>query len=102
MATANTYFLYVLLRICSVISLSTECIFFLRDHLSLSVTIFFSLSFKKTRRRSRAKVSSRVYQGKQLFQCDEDCGVFVALDKLELIDDDTGLKVIMQVQWDTM
>ncbi|KAM7339758.1 hypothetical protein ACRRTK_000373 [Alexandromys fortis] len=29
-----------------------------------------------------------VYQGKQLFQCDEDCGVFVALDKLELIDDD--------------
>uniref|UniRef100_A0A2K5CZJ2 Ubiquitin carboxyl-terminal hydrolase CYLD n=1 Tax=Aotus nancymaae TaxID=37293 RepID=A0A2K5CZJ2_AOTNA len=29
-----------------------------------------------------------VYQGKQLFQCDEDCGVFVALDKLELIEDD--------------
>nr|1WHL_A Chain A, Cylindromatosis tumor suppressor CYLD [Homo sapiens] len=27
-----------------------------------------------------------VYQGKQLFQCDEDCGVFVALDKLELIE----------------
>lgn len=34
-----------------------------------------------------------VYQGKQLFQCDEDCGVFVALDKLELIeDDDNGLE----------
>uniref|UniRef100_A0A8C0DH98 Ubiquitin carboxyl-terminal hydrolase CYLD n=1 Tax=Balaenoptera musculus TaxID=9771 RepID=A0A8C0DH98_BALMU len=34
-----------------------------------------------------------IYQGKQLFQCDEDCGVFVALDKLELIDDDdTGLE----------
>ncbi|XP_074149473.1 ubiquitin carboxyl-terminal hydrolase CYLD isoform X4 [Sminthopsis crassicaudata] len=29
-----------------------------------------------------------VYQGKQLFRCDEDCGVFVALDKLELIEDD--------------
>ncbi|XP_041489662.1 LOW QUALITY PROTEIN: ubiquitin carboxyl-terminal hydrolase CYLD-like [Microtus oregoni] len=29
-----------------------------------------------------------VYQEKQLFQCDEDCGVFVALDKLEPIDDD--------------
>uniref|UniRef100_H0W2A4 Ubiquitin carboxyl-terminal hydrolase CYLD n=1 Tax=Cavia porcellus TaxID=10141 RepID=H0W2A4_CAVPO len=34
-----------------------------------------------------------VYQGKQLFQCDEDCGVFVALDKLEVIeDDDNGLE----------
>ncbi|XP_023602612.1 ubiquitin carboxyl-terminal hydrolase CYLD isoform X5 [Myotis lucifugus] len=34
-----------------------------------------------------------VYQGKQLFQCDEDCGVFVALDKLEIIDeDDNGLE----------
>ncbi|XP_036605172.1 ubiquitin carboxyl-terminal hydrolase CYLD isoform X3 [Trichosurus vulpecula] len=29
-----------------------------------------------------------VYQGKQLFRCDEDCGVFVALDKLEVIEDD--------------
>ncbi|XP_053256122.1 ubiquitin carboxyl-terminal hydrolase CYLD isoform X4 [Podarcis raffonei] len=28
------------------------------------------------------------YQGKQLFRCDEDCGVFVALDKLELMEDD--------------
>ncbi|XP_032925371.1 ubiquitin carboxyl-terminal hydrolase CYLD isoform X2 [Catharus ustulatus] len=28
------------------------------------------------------------YQGKQLFRCDEDCGVFVALDKLELVEDD--------------
>ncbi|XP_054856479.1 ubiquitin carboxyl-terminal hydrolase CYLD isoform X1 [Eublepharis macularius] len=28
------------------------------------------------------------YQGKQLFRCDEDCGVFVALDKLELAEDD--------------
>ncbi|KAM6224474.1 ubiquitin carboxyl-terminal hydrolase CYLD isoform 3-T3 [Rhynchocyon petersi] len=34
-----------------------------------------------------------IYQGKQLFQCDEDCGVFVALDKIELLeDDDTGLE----------
>ncbi|ELK15378.1 Putative ubiquitin carboxyl-terminal hydrolase CYLD [Pteropus alecto] len=34
-----------------------------------------------------------IYQGKQLFQCDEDCGVFVALDKLEIIeDDDNGLE----------
>ncbi|CAO2612099.1 Ubiquitin carboxyl-terminal hydrolase CYLD, partial [Lemmus lemmus] len=34
-----------------------------------------------------------VYQGKQLCQCDEDCGVFVALDKLEPIkDDDNGLE----------
>ncbi|KAJ6665972.1 hypothetical protein lerEdw1_000876 [Lerista edwardsae] len=28
------------------------------------------------------------YQGKQLFRCDEDCGVFVALDKLELVEDE--------------
>lgn len=34
-----------------------------------------------------------IYQGKQLFQCDEDCGVFVALDKLEILeDDDNGLE----------
>uniref|UniRef100_A0A673VPB5 Ubiquitin carboxyl-terminal hydrolase CYLD n=1 Tax=Suricata suricatta TaxID=37032 RepID=A0A673VPB5_SURSU len=34
-----------------------------------------------------------IYQGKQLFQCDEDCGVFVALDKLEVLeDDDHGLE----------
>ncbi|XP_036201221.1 ubiquitin carboxyl-terminal hydrolase CYLD isoform X4 [Myotis myotis] len=34
-----------------------------------------------------------VYQGKQLFQCEEDCGVFVALDKLEIVDeDDNGLE----------
>lgn len=34
-----------------------------------------------------------MYQGKQLFQCDEDCGVFVALDKLEILgDDDNGLE----------
>ncbi|XP_036922232.1 ubiquitin carboxyl-terminal hydrolase CYLD isoform X2 [Sturnira hondurensis] len=34
-----------------------------------------------------------VYQGKQLFQCDEDCGVFVALDKLEILgDEDNGLE----------
>uniref|UniRef100_A0A8C5Q919 Ubiquitin carboxyl-terminal hydrolase CYLD n=1 Tax=Leptobrachium leishanense TaxID=445787 RepID=A0A8C5Q919_9ANUR len=28
------------------------------------------------------------YQGKHLFRCDEECGVFVALDKLELCEDD--------------
>ncbi|XP_036997473.2 ubiquitin carboxyl-terminal hydrolase CYLD isoform X2 [Artibeus jamaicensis] len=34
-----------------------------------------------------------VYQGKQLFRCDEDCGVFVALDKLEVLgDEDNGLE----------
>lgn len=34
-----------------------------------------------------------VYQGKQLFQCDEDWGVFVALNKLELMEDgDNGLE----------
>ncbi|XP_055001208.1 ubiquitin carboxyl-terminal hydrolase CYLD isoform X2 [Sorex araneus] len=34
-----------------------------------------------------------LYQGKQLFQCEEDCGVFVALDKLELLEeDDNGLE----------
>ncbi|XP_044787772.1 ubiquitin carboxyl-terminal hydrolase CYLD isoform X3 [Bubalus kerabau] len=44
-----------------------------------------------------------VYQGKQLFQCDEDCGVFVALDKLELIeDDDTGLESDYAGPVDTM
>lgn len=33
------------------------------------------------------------YQGRQLFRCEEECGVFVALDKLELWedDDDEGL-----------
>ncbi|XP_052023328.1 ubiquitin carboxyl-terminal hydrolase CYLD isoform X3 [Apodemus sylvaticus] len=44
-----------------------------------------------------------VYQGKQLFQCDEDCGVFVALDKLELIeDDDNGLESDFACPGDTM
>ncbi|PNJ62518.1 CYLD isoform 11 [Pongo abelii] len=44
-----------------------------------------------------------VYQGKQLFQCDEDCGVFVALDKLELIeDDDTALESDYAGPGDTM
>uniref|UniRef100_A0A8C5XG30 Ubiquitin carboxyl-terminal hydrolase CYLD n=1 Tax=Microcebus murinus TaxID=30608 RepID=A0A8C5XG30_MICMU len=44
-----------------------------------------------------------VYQGKQLFQCDEDCGVFVALDKLEIIeDDDTGLESDYAGPVDTM
>ncbi|KAM4721634.1 ubiquitin carboxyl-terminal hydrolase CYLD isoform 2-T2 [Rhinophrynus dorsalis] len=28
------------------------------------------------------------YQGKHLFRCDEDCGVFVALDKLELCEEE--------------
>lgn len=44
-----------------------------------------------------------MYQGKQLFQCDEDCGVFVALDKLELIeDDDNGLESDFAGPGDTM
>ncbi|KAM6176184.1 ubiquitin carboxyl-terminal hydrolase CYLD isoform 3-T3 [Erethizon dorsatum] len=44
-----------------------------------------------------------VYQGKQLFQCDEDCGVFVALDKLEIIeDDDNGLESDYAGPVDTM
>ncbi|XP_041827090.1 ubiquitin carboxyl-terminal hydrolase CYLD isoform X6 [Melanotaenia boesemani] len=30
------------------------------------------------------------YQGRQLFRCEEECGVFVALDKLELWEDDDG------------
>lgn len=28
------------------------------------------------------------YQGQQLFRCEDECGVFVALDKLELWEDD--------------
>lgn len=28
------------------------------------------------------------YQGRQLFRCEDECGVFVALDKLELWEDD--------------
>ncbi|XP_048211591.1 ubiquitin carboxyl-terminal hydrolase CYLD isoform X5 [Perognathus longimembris pacificus] len=44
-----------------------------------------------------------VYQGKQLFQCEEDCGVFVALDKLEMIeDDDNGLESDYAGPVDTM
>ncbi|ELW61537.1 Ubiquitin carboxyl-terminal hydrolase CYLD [Tupaia chinensis] len=44
-----------------------------------------------------------VYQGKQLFQCDEDCGVFVALDKLEIIEeDDNGLESDYAAPADTM
>uniref|UniRef100_A0A8C6WCP0 Ubiquitin carboxyl-terminal hydrolase CYLD n=1 Tax=Nannospalax galili TaxID=1026970 RepID=A0A8C6WCP0_NANGA len=44
-----------------------------------------------------------VYQGKQLFQCEEDCGVFVALDKLEIIeDDDNGLESDFAGPGDTM
>ncbi|EPY82141.1 nucleotide-binding oligomerization domain-containing protein 2, partial [Camelus ferus] len=44
-----------------------------------------------------------IYQGKQLFQCDEDCGVFVALDKIEIIEDDeTGLESDYAGPVDTM
>ncbi|XP_055992201.1 ubiquitin carboxyl-terminal hydrolase CYLD isoform X2 [Sorex fumeus] len=44
-----------------------------------------------------------LYQGKQLFQCEEDCGVFVALDKLELLeDDDNGLESDYAGPVDTM
>uniref|UniRef100_A0A8C0ML54 Ubiquitin carboxyl-terminal hydrolase CYLD n=3 Tax=Canis lupus TaxID=9612 RepID=A0A8C0ML54_CANLF len=44
-----------------------------------------------------------IYQGKQLFQCDEDCGVFVALDKLEILeDDDNGLESDYAGPGDTM
>ncbi|XP_058530985.1 ubiquitin carboxyl-terminal hydrolase CYLD isoform X3 [Ochotona princeps] len=44
-----------------------------------------------------------LYQGKQLFQCDEDCGVFVALDKLEILeDDDNGLESDYAGPVDTM
>ncbi|KAM9607172.1 ubiquitin carboxyl-terminal hydrolase CYLD isoform 3-T3 [Trichechus inunguis] len=44
-----------------------------------------------------------IYQGKQLFQCEEDCGVFVALDKLEIIEvDDTGLESDYAGPVDTM
>ncbi|XP_061077687.1 ubiquitin carboxyl-terminal hydrolase CYLD isoform X1 [Conger conger] len=32
------------------------------------------------------------YQGKQLFRCEEECGVFVALDKLELWEDEEELE----------
>uniref|UniRef100_A0A4W3JGA8 Ubiquitin carboxyl-terminal hydrolase CYLD n=1 Tax=Callorhinchus milii TaxID=7868 RepID=A0A4W3JGA8_CALMI len=28
------------------------------------------------------------YQGKHLFNCDEDCGIFVAFDKLEIVEED--------------
>lgn len=44
-----------------------------------------------------------LYQGKQLFQCEEDCGVFVALDKLELLEeDDNGLESDYAGPVDTM
>ncbi|XP_038168385.1 ubiquitin carboxyl-terminal hydrolase CYLD isoform X2 [Arvicola amphibius] len=44
-----------------------------------------------------------VYQGKQLFQCDEDCGVFVAMDKLEPIEDyNNGLESDFAAPRDTM
>ncbi|XP_038609589.1 ubiquitin carboxyl-terminal hydrolase CYLD isoform X2 [Tachyglossus aculeatus] len=44
-----------------------------------------------------------LYQGKQYFRCDEDCGVFVALDKLEILeDDDNGLESDYAAPIDTM
>ncbi|KAG8508385.1 Ubiquitin carboxyl-terminal hydrolase CYLD [Galemys pyrenaicus] len=44
-----------------------------------------------------------IYQGKQLFQCEEDCGVFVALDKVEIVeDDDNGLESDYAGPVDTM
>ncbi|XP_041521972.1 ubiquitin carboxyl-terminal hydrolase CYLD-like [Microtus oregoni] len=47
--------------------------------------------------------TDEVCQGKQLFQCDEDCGVFVALDKLEPIDDDdNGLESDFAASGDTI
>ncbi|XP_062922955.1 ubiquitin carboxyl-terminal hydrolase CYLD isoform X1 [Mobula hypostoma] len=32
------------------------------------------------------------YKDKQLFQCDEDCGVFVPFDKLELVEEEGGME----------
>lgn len=79
---------------------SPEWIFFSYG-LSLSIclsvyrSIFFPLKNTHTNQEEgRGQgFTDGVYQGKQLFQCDEDCGVFVALDKLEVIDeDDNGLE----------
>lgn len=40
------------------------------------------------------------YQGRQLFRCEDECGVFVALDKLELWDDDDDDEVLGELEVD--
>lgn len=50
---------------------------------------YFFISLSKIQEEGRGQgFTDGQYQGKQLFRCDEDCGVFVALDKLELVEDD--------------
>lgn len=40
------------------------------------------------------------YQGRQLFRCEDECGVFVALDKLELWEDDDDDEVLGELEVD--
>ncbi|XP_026149369.1 ubiquitin carboxyl-terminal hydrolase CYLD isoform X3 [Mastacembelus armatus] len=40
------------------------------------------------------------YQGRQLFRCEDECGVFVALDKLELWEDDDDDETLRELEVD--
>lgn len=71
---------------------------------SFCLTVFHCFLFFQTQEEGRGQgFTDGQYQGKQLFQCEEDCGVFVALDKLELLeDDDTTLESDYAGPVDTM
>uniref|UniRef100_A0A665VEH9 Ubiquitin carboxyl-terminal hydrolase CYLD n=1 Tax=Echeneis naucrates TaxID=173247 RepID=A0A665VEH9_ECHNA len=61
------------------------------DHLSCSYSVspFTLVSTSLSQEEGRGKgFTEGSYQGRQLFRCEDECGVFVALDKLELWEDD--------------
>lgn len=59
----------------------------LSHSLHLSRHLFFFASNSQEEGRGQGFTEGS-YQGRQLFRCEDECGVFVALDKLELWEDD--------------
>lgn len=56
-------------------------------YVSSSTLLFNWTSFSQEEGRGQGFTEGS-YQGRQLFRCEDECGVFVALDKLELWEDD--------------
>lgn len=55
---------------------------------SLNLTHCLSSIFPSQEEGRGQGFTEGTYQGRQLFRCEDECGVFVALDKLELWEDD--------------
>lgn len=80
MLSEQLHYLSYLLTICCSPPWLLFCLAFYTHHLS-----FTSISQEEGRGQGFTEGS---YQGRQLFRCEDECGVFVALDKLELWEDD--------------